>query len=1658
MRTIQHYGVTIRGETSPVSVLSGNNINTLSFSLNHINPFERVKEAWLYIKVEDNNNNQQPLDNEIQTFVNSYSFITPSYPRTIDNVGNFIVFDVTHIVQNPPIENLIPFSLINKRGSPFLAYPQQSFLETTLYNPFDYFDKQHISSQDIGKFINYKQDIISFLPYVSIPLFSNVLTYPFALVYDSFDCDISKFPLFPKGWKLNILEKLVNITSDSITLIDESFNQRKFIPSTDTSIFLDSSGSGLLIQMDGNDYKLFSPLINGYKLFNQSGLIKKIKLVNDDEINITYNTNSIVITDYRNNTVTVSNTNGLKISSSLLSSQIYTLNVNQDNLLTSLSFVSSLTTNTTLTHSFSYDENDRLEIINSSDGYYASFGPGQNQNYFFTLKFGNNSLVRYGLKDLTYSIEATNFINDVQYLYDLDENRNLISKHENTLEINNNYEFWFINNFVSCMKNSFSLGEKKQLQFSTSTNSDFANEIEFSLNYNQMSTVSKKIYAKTSEALEAGSYFLVAKIEQNKAMPSFEKYRDIKILIDYSFLALDDEVLLNPAIAFVDHFGEKYITCLFKTETIDTKFTFAVLANYGSFKFSNAFVIQLKDSLRGVIHGDALSQYHNSPNSQTVFSDIIKFITYTYPVNNKIYNVTASDLRTNLLLNIKEGFTKYFFTDNLTKLIVFYYPGDNKALKVYMDYDDNPTFVTFETEPFGFVTQDSNGYVLVDEISPVSNYPTRYQITTYRTKFSSTKTKYVIYDFNGNVRVSCTYRGAITTNHFDDTNNNDDGSILLSSVISKTGLPSIESSSTYDSLNRLVSSTSLVGSQSSTFANQYETGLDIVNQVTDGESNTKTLTFSPRYEYVKSISEVIGNSSQALTTTRNNKLMLTNYAASGNFGFSYDSDRNELNKITYSNIGFNPLFSNSPDSSNDTSEKEQGDRFDPIGPGIGDLFIDDDLLTITRTYNNDGTKLIQYTNLKPFTYCKQFDKYGRITRKYAGLNPNIPLFDMTFDHDTSYSDGKLSQIVDTWGNESETTSLTYNSKNRLSQYSVSGFMTYSKSIVYSSPERISSFTENFSSSSITELNLTSILNDFTYDGYEGDVKKVSITLYSNLVSLFNVTQELEKDGYGRMASCVTTASLLYNLGFESVSYFNINNKTSNEIASVTYKQGGTTSYTYDKVGNILSISSTNTNSQSVTYQYDSTYRLTKETHISEGYYIDYTYDINGNILSAVKKNLSNVVISSDLYEYDDKRKDRLKKFNNVTVTYDNAWNPLTLNGATLTYYRGNLLSSHSQFGITTTYKYNGFNIRTFKQVENFLHRYILDGTRIVGETIENVNNSDSKSYIIYLYGLTGVIGMIYNGDEYLFEKDIQGNVLAIYKKNLTSLTLQAKYSYDAYGNHQVLNSDGTVNTSTLFIGNINPFRYRSYYYDDESGFYYCQSRYYVPYLRRWLTLDDLSYLDNKNIYGCNLYAYCNDNPVMYKDESGHEMLALLLAGIIGAVVGAALGGTSCAIYAINNDADSMQILKYALIGAIAGGIAGFGSGVGSSLIAGVLFSSVGTFVTAKSIIGGLSLGFTTGLISGMFQEGMRQYYFEDEINDCKIWQRGIISAGLNTLSTFVGGFAPVPLSLSLKIIFKGVLASSMSCVPGLLLDYLLSDDNDGEEEATTEIGVLVYGN
>ena len=110
-----------------------------------------------------------------------------------------------------------------------------------------------------------------------------------------------------------------------------------------------------------------------------------------------------------------------------------------------------------------------------------------------------------------------------------------------------------------------------------------------------------------------------------------------------------------------------------------------------------------------------------------------------------------------------------------------------------------------------------------------------------------------------------------------------------------------------------------------------------------------------------------------------------------------------------------------------------------------------------------------------------------------------------------------------------------------------------------------------------------------------------------------------------------------------------------------------------------------------------------------------------------------------------------------------------------------------------------------------------------------------------------------------------------------------KYSYDAYGNctcYYSTNDDLEEN---------NPIRYRSYYYDEDTGLYYLNARYYNPQWRRFISPDDTSYLDPETPNGLNLYAYCNNDPVNYSDPSGHSIAgAFIFLGIM-ALVGAALG-------------------------------------------------------------------------------------------------------------------------------------------------------------------------
>ena len=137
-------------------------------------------------------------------------------------------------------------------------------------------------------------------------------------------------------------------------------------------------------------------------------------------------------------------------------------------------------------------------------------------------------------------------------------------------------------------------------------------------------------------------------------------------------------------------------------------------------------------------------------------------------------------------------------------------------------------------------------------------------------------------------------------------------------------------------------------------------------------------------------------------------------------------------------------------------------------------------------------------------------------------------------------------------------------------------------------------------------------------------------------------------------------------------------------------------------------------------------------------------------------------------------------------------------------------------------------------------------------------------------------------------KVAQGNIIALLD-NAGGVVVQ--YVYDAWGNHAVLDENGNDLTDSSHIGNRNPFRYRGYFYDEETGLYYLQTRYYDPEIGRFLNMDDVSYADPEQFHGLNLYAYCGNDPVNNIDPTGHFAITLSLLAALGvaAAVGAGIG-------------------------------------------------------------------------------------------------------------------------------------------------------------------------
>ena len=210
--------------------------------------------------------------------------------------------------------------------------------------------------------------------------------------------------------------------------------------------------------------------------------------------------------------------------------------------------------------------------------------------------------------------------------------------------------------------------------------------------------------------------------------------------------------------------------------------------------------------------------------------------------------------------------------------------------------------------------------------------------------------------------------------------------------------------------------------------------------------------------------------------------------------------------------------------------------------------------------------------------------------------------------------------------------------------------------------------------------------------------------------------------------------------------------------------------------------------------------------------------------------------------------------------------------------------------------------------------------------------------IYYIYDASGnVIGLKYNDDIYYYEKNIQNDITGIMDDSFNML---ATYEYDSWGNIlSIKDTNGNTITDSSNIALINPFRYRSYYYDSEIGMYYLNSRYYNSERGRFINVDETTGQIGGPILGHNMYQYAFNNPINLQDEDGNwpkwlKAVAIVTAAIVvvAAVTLATAGtGTAAAVIAAG-------VLKGAVTGAGTGAVLG---GVSSAIQVGQAASAWG---------------------------------------------------------------------------------------------------------------------
>lgn len=1464
----------------------------------------------------------------------------PLNKKTSNNIIYYEA-DITDIVASSPTEEHY-FAITTSSSMSFYVNgnnkPDASIIsysvKTGNYSPY-FFDR--LKTYELRNY-SLNIDLFSLVPFHIFNLSDysdELVSFNLSLVNDFTHKDTSNITQtistgFPKGFKLNIQQYIFSSGTREFTYIDENYFSHVFKKCTNDNgtftHFVDSNGSYLILEVINNGYKIYS-LDGNVKTFSSSGLLINETIKNGSNTstisysysnnlltNVSINNQSFISITYSSSSITISLPGTSSITLNFNSGSLLTSVVDQENVTYQIEYDSgvagliesvSVTNNKKLSLSF----NDNLMIETVSLYTYNS----STSNYIWNVDY-----------DFSSGSYTTSYFDDddLVYVYKFNEEGQIIQ----TTCYKSNY-----NNVLSasCLKET--IGHSF---FLTTNSSNYLKEITYNSNTYSHFDSSVSLFTNNQHAdfflksKEKGQYFLYFEYLRS-FINNYQSLNSLSVEISVGDQSNNTYQVITNSTLNIDGFNK--VNIFMKEIVIPTEYYNQNLNLSFSLSLGDSVVVVQNIRLYRIEENN--NEYYGL-NFYTGGSDLNLLNDQTNPphyyeltssipfeVDNLAYSVNSyfqdikSTLMTHFFLNkgilfYNKGKNAYFGSvtvgnQSLSSLYLIKANYQNKRLS-----NGDELYDGYNATIDGYILLYNNLYYFME-----AQVSYNYQFKTYSSNCKLVDQNYLLVNQISNVPYG-------KTNESDPENGNYRYHTYIQTL-----------SFTYNSYGQLIKKT--LSTNASNHSETYFTKCSEVNTYSSDnkhltsvsqqlfESNNQVNNIVSSYEYnsLGDVSEFTDAYNKEISYSYNKFHSLTSLTSYNNSAYHNN------------NVSYNALL-NSSSVSNYSNQNQTSYSYDYKGRisnlSHGSITLDFDYQNNSNSIEySDGNNSYSFTNTYSDYHLPINFKYNNdIILEYHYTNKNSAL-----PGNGNPSTDQLSEIRDykgQTGSNYESRAYSYNDYGNISSISENHLRLETESVClifsnnYYNHKTDSPIVCKNDTYKLLNQNSVSVIKEEKIYQYLSDpfvsYKEINESAYPNRNIIIKQGVKATESGSPFIKVSIWSAPNEETASIESsFSYYQDENgkqtsfieEQNIKIKFLNQTTNRSIAYSYNNNGNLDSITSSSSHFNiNNSYSYNDFNELSSETSNGFGT-INYQYDSKGNI-SVISK-----LDSSTVYAFSYDNNNRLTSFTktvglNTPETFSfNGYSfgrPTTYKNKTLVWDKNEL----TQFdGVTFTY--DGYGRRTAKSSTNRSAEYKYIGDTLLEETVTEIKNNETYvDTLRYIYDINkNIIGFGLNDNVYLYVKDALNNVIAIY--NQASVEM-CRYQYDAYGNCIITASI----TGGDILGELNPIRYRSYYFDVETGLYYLKSRYYDPEICRFISMDDISFLDPQLLNGLNLYAYCLNNPIMYMDENGHLALGwtLLILGGIGLVANIAGQALSDLAYG-----DEFKIENY-IIAAVAGFVGG----------------------------------------------------------------------------------------------------------------------------------------